>query len=76
MNAEANPNRPDWSRVIRVGSLVVLVAILVTLFPVLIDLTVSGVVYENQGITDLGRDLLGVAAIERGGVCPTSKSGT
>jgi hypothetical protein len=66
MNAEANPNRPDWSRGIRLGS--VLVAILVTLFPVLIDLTVSGVVYENQGITDLGRDLLGVAAIERGGV--------
>ncbi|MGZ8783981.1 MAG: hypothetical protein ACXW1Y_00240 [Acidimicrobiia bacterium] len=68
MNAEANPNRFDWPRVIRLGSLVVLVAILVTLFPVFIDLTVWGVVYENQGITDLGRDLLGVAAIERGGV--------
>jgi hypothetical protein len=37
----------------RFGSLVVLGVVLVTRIPVLIDLTVSGVVYENQGITDL-----------------------
>ena len=48
--------------------LVVLVVALAAQIPVLVDLAGEGVVYENLGITDLGRDLLGVSAIEQGGM--------
>jgi hypothetical protein len=37
-------------------------------YPVAVDLTVKGAVYRNQGITDLGRDLQGVAVLEQGGM--------
>lgn len=45
-----------------------LIALLVAQAPVLMDLTLRGVVYENQGITDLGRDLVGVSVVEQGGI--------
>jgi len=56
------------AKIIRLGLLIVLFVLLVAQIPPLVDLTVRGVVYENQGITDLGRDLLGVKAVEQGGI--------
>lgn len=53
---------------IQIILIVVLVALLFALIPALLDLTVRGVVYENVGVTDLGRDLLGVSALDEGGI--------
>jgi hypothetical protein len=48
--------------------LIILIVLLVAQLPVLIDLLSVGVVYEDQGITDLGRDLIGAAVAEQGGM--------
>ncbi len=59
--------RSVGSVVTQVGLVVILFALLVALVPALADLAIRGAVYQNVGITDLGRDLLGVSAIEQGG---------
>ena len=56
------------STAVRLAVPAALIALLVAQAPVLMDLTLRGVVYENQGITDLGRDLLGVSVVEQGGI--------
>ena len=47
---------------------ILLVGILVAHVPTLSDLVTDGVVYQDQGITDLGRDLLGAKVVDKGGM--------
>ena len=61
-------SRRASSTAVRLSVTAALIALLVAQAPVLMDLTLRGVVYENQGITDLGRDLLGVSVVEQGGI--------
>ena len=69
MSGRVKARRPVGSASIsRLGLLILLIVLLVAQLPVLSDLTVRGAVYESQGITDLGRDLLGVTVVEEGGM--------
>ena len=61
--------RRPWRPVgIKLSILAILVVLLFAQAPVLMDLSLRGIVYENHGITDLGRDLLGAAVVEQGGL--------
>jgi hypothetical protein len=63
----AGRREPARSVLIQVALVVTLIALFASLVPALLDLTMRGIVFENVGITDLGRDLLGVSALEQGG---------
>ncbi len=67
MNRAMRRRHPAGPVVIQSGMIILLVILLVTRIPALLDLTVHGIAYESVGITDLGRDLLGVAALEARG---------
>lgn len=68
MNERSRRRQLTPSVVIRLGLVMLLVVLLLELIPALMDLLGGGVVYEAVGITDLGRDLLGVSALEQGGI--------